>query len=156
MQGRSSGVAWQAHHRMTADQYQAIFNQLTSQGYRLTWVSTYAVSGEDFYAAIWDKSAGPAWQAHHRMKPSDYRSTFDAMLSQGYWPACISASNTGGDDLLRGAMGAGVGAGLDGPSRQPALCHRLSGCRARAGRDRTSDAISADVKLVLDRRRDLD
>jgi hypothetical protein len=92
-------VAWQARHGLTADQYQSTFNQLTSQGYRLTWVSTYAVSGGDLYAAIWDKSAGPAWQAHHRMNPSDYQSTFDAMLSQGYRPVCISACNTGGDDL---------------------------------------------------------
>ncbi len=96
---KDDSVAWQAHHRMTADQYQATFNQLSSQGYRLTWVSTYAVSGEDLYAAIWDKSEGPAWQAHHRMNPSDYQSTFDGLLSQGYRPVCISACNTGGDDL---------------------------------------------------------
>jgi hypothetical protein len=84
---------------MTSEQYQAIFDQLVQQGFHLTWVSTYAVNGQDLYAAIWDKSPGPAWQAHHRMTPSNYQATFNTLLSQGYQPACVSACNTGGEDL---------------------------------------------------------
>jgi hypothetical protein len=64
----STGPAWEAHHRMTSDQYQAQFNELVGQGFRLTNISGYAVGSQDLYAAIWDKSCGRAWEAHHEEK----------------------------------------------------------------------------------------
>ena len=96
---KDSSVAWQARHRLTAAQYQTTFDQLVAEGYRLTWVDCYTVAGEDLYAAIWQKSAGAAWQARHRMTPAQYQATFDQMLQQGYRPVCVSACNTGGQDL---------------------------------------------------------
>lgn len=59
----SARPTWQARHGLTAAQYQSTFDQLTSAGYRLRMVSGYAPDSEDLYAALWDKSAGPAWQA---------------------------------------------------------------------------------------------
>jgi len=47
--------AWQARHGLTATQYQATFDQLVSQGYRLELVNGYSVSGQDRFAAIWTK-----------------------------------------------------------------------------------------------------
>ena len=33
------------------------------------------------------------------MTPAQYQATFDQMLQQGYRPVCVSACNTGGQDL---------------------------------------------------------
>src|SRR6266705_1375406 len=38
------GVAWEARHGMTADQYQQTFDQLVSQGYRLVQVNGYSIA----------------------------------------------------------------------------------------------------------------
>ena len=61
----AEGPAFEARHGMTSDQYQGVFNRLTSQGYRLTWVSGYAVGTQPLYAAIFEKKSGPAWFARH-------------------------------------------------------------------------------------------
>lgn len=47
--------AWQAHHGMSAGQYQQTFNQLVGQGYRLQLVSGYSFAGQDQFAGIWTK-----------------------------------------------------------------------------------------------------
>jgi Bacterial tandem repeat domain 1/Beta-lactamase len=47
--------AWQARHGLTPAQYQATFDQLVAQGYRLQLVSGYSVAGHDHIAAIWTK-----------------------------------------------------------------------------------------------------
>ena len=77
-------VAWQARHGLSASQYQTTFDDLVSQGYRLTQVSGYTVNGQDRYAAIWDKSSGPAWLARHGLTSAQYQTEFDNLASQGY------------------------------------------------------------------------
>jgi CubicO group peptidase (beta-lactamase class C family) len=47
--------AWQARRGLTPAQYQATFDQLVAQGYRLELVSGYSVAGKDLIAAIWTK-----------------------------------------------------------------------------------------------------
>jgi len=47
--------AWQARHGLTPAQYQATFDQLVAQGYRLELVNGYGVGGQDRIAAIWTK-----------------------------------------------------------------------------------------------------
>ena len=47
--------AWQARHGQTPAQYQATFDQLVGQGYRLELVNGYSVGGQDRIAAIWTK-----------------------------------------------------------------------------------------------------
>jgi len=73
-----------AKHGMTAAQYQTEFNKWTGQGYRLTDISGYNVGGTDFYAAIWEKTSGPAWSAKHGMSAAAYQTEFNTMNSQGY------------------------------------------------------------------------
>ena len=65
--------AWVARHGMTSTQYQIQFNTLVGQGFRLSEVSGYGVGSHALYAAIWDKSTGPAWEAHHGMTSADYQ-----------------------------------------------------------------------------------
>lgn len=47
--------AWQARHGLTPAQYQAAFDELVAQGYRLELVSGYSAAGQDRFAAIWTK-----------------------------------------------------------------------------------------------------
>ena len=96
------GPAWSARHNLTSDDYQTIFNQMQQQGYRLRWVSTYAVGGSDRYAAIWDKSTGPAWQARHRMEEAAFRVHSQQMIAQGYDLICAGAASMGGKDYYAG------------------------------------------------------
>src|SRR5262249_23219801 len=51
----SGAPAWQARHGLSAAQYQATFDQLVAEGYRLELVSGYSTGGEDRIAAIWTK-----------------------------------------------------------------------------------------------------
>ena len=74
--------AWEARHGSTSAQYQATFDKLVGQGYRLVDVSGYSVNGQDRYAAIWVKSGGPAWQARHGLTSAQYQATFDKLVGQ--------------------------------------------------------------------------
>ncbi len=95
---KENGSAWQARHDMTSAQYQATFNQLVGQGYRLTDVSGYSVNGEDRYAAIWVKENGPAWEARHGMTSAQYQATFNQLVGQGYQLTHVSGYNVNGQD----------------------------------------------------------
>lgn len=78
------GPAWQARHGLTSDEYQATFDSLVAQGFRLRTVSGYAIDGVARYAAIWEQAEGPAWQARHGLTREQYQQTFDEMTSQGF------------------------------------------------------------------------
>ena len=70
---QSEGPAFEARHGMTSNGYQSVFNDLSSKGYRLTWVSGYTVGGQPRYAAIFEKKSGPAWFARHGLTPTPIR-----------------------------------------------------------------------------------
>lgn len=53
--------------RTSCVQYQQRFDELTKQSHRLVSIAGYGVDGQDFYAAIWQKAAGPVWVARHAM-----------------------------------------------------------------------------------------
>jgi hypothetical protein len=73
---------WQARHGMTSGQYQTVFNDLTSQGYRLNYVSGYTINNVATYAAIFEKKASPAWVARHGMTSAQYQDAFNTYTSQ--------------------------------------------------------------------------
>jgi Bacterial tandem repeat domain 1 len=82
---KSASPGWVARHGMSSSDYQTVFNQYTSQGYRLTRVSGYSQGNTALYAAIWEKStSNVAWVARHGMTSSEYQSQFDLYVSQGY------------------------------------------------------------------------
>jgi DNA-binding transcriptional regulator of glucitol operon len=78
------GPAWEARHGLNASHYQATFDSLVQQGYRLTCISGYAENGEARYAAIWELRDGPAWQARHGLNRAQYQQAFDEMAAKGY------------------------------------------------------------------------
>ncbi|RHZ50428.1 hypothetical protein CDV55_100832 [Aspergillus turcosus] len=59
---------WHAYYRLTSDAYQAKFNDLVGQGYRLNSVSGYERNGQPNFAVIFEKKS----------------SKFNEYLSQGY------------------------------------------------------------------------
>jgi len=93
---RGATGAWVARHGLTADQYQAAFNEFTGQGYALDWVSGYLGNGQDLYAAIWRKDPGiPAWQARHGLTADQYQAFFNEVTAQGYKPVVVCGYSDG-------------------------------------------------------------
>lgn len=54
---------------MTAIEYQQLFDDQSRQGYRLRCLSPYDNGDGERFACIWDRFAGPKWQARHGMRP---------------------------------------------------------------------------------------
>jgi Polyglycine hydrolase-like, structural repeat len=60
-------------------------------------VSSGLTSGPmDRYAAIWEKKAGPAWGARHRMTSEEYQQEFNKFTGQGYRLVHVSGYNLAG------------------------------------------------------------
>jgi cytochrome c biogenesis factor len=95
---KSPSTAWVARHGMTSAQYQAEFDKYVAQGYRLVQVSGYGVGGQDYYAAIWDKSPSTAWVARHGMTSAQYQAEFDKYVAQGYYLDQVSGYRVSGKD----------------------------------------------------------
>jgi CubicO group peptidase (beta-lactamase class C family) len=93
---KEGGPAWQARHGMTPQQYQAAFEDFGRQGYRLRYVNGYAIGGRPYYAAIWDRGGGPAWQARHGLTAEQYQAAVTELSAQGYGVSHVSAFNLGG------------------------------------------------------------
>lgn len=89
-------AAWQARHNLTSEEYQATFDQMVRQGYRLIDVSGYTVNGTVRFAAIWDKSSGGAWQARDNLTAQQYQETFDPLTREGYWVTDVSGYSMNG------------------------------------------------------------
>jgi hypothetical protein len=80
-----------ARNGMTSAQYQAEFSSLIAQGHRLVEGSGYGVGRQVLSAAIWDKAAGPAWEAHdgdHQTRLSELvgRDVIDSFVATVSWP----------------------------------------------------------------------
>jgi hypothetical protein len=75
-----------AKHGLTSQEYQQQFDQLIGhQGYRLALISGHKINGHDSYAAIFEKSPGPAFVARHGLSSDDYQQAFDQLVGQeGY------------------------------------------------------------------------
>ncbi len=109
----ASTPAWAAHHGMSSATYQSTFNDLTKKGYRLTWISGYAVNGQAKFAAIWDKKSGPAWAAYHNMTSASYQSTFDNMKKKGYRLRQVCGYSVGNKAYFAGIWDKSSGGALE-------------------------------------------
>jgi CubicO group peptidase (beta-lactamase class C family) len=93
---KQAGPAWVARHGLTPQQYQAAFDDLGKQGFRLRFVNGYAVGGAARYAAIWEKSSGPAMQARHGLTAPQYQAAVDDLSKQRYGLSHVTAFDLGG------------------------------------------------------------
>ncbi len=96
---KETGFAWVARHRMTSDEYQKQFDKFTGQGFRLIHINGYNYGGKVQFAAIWEKSAGPAWVARHNMTSGQYQAEFDKLTKDGYRLHQVSGYPGPGGDL---------------------------------------------------------
>lgn len=96
---QETGPDWVARHRLTSDEYQAEFDNLASQGFRLKHISGYNVAGAPRFAAIWDKSTGPDWVARHNMTAGQYQDEFNRRGREGYRLVQVSVYRGLGQDL---------------------------------------------------------
>jgi CubicO group peptidase (beta-lactamase class C family) len=92
----ASAQDWQARHAMSQAQFQSVFNDLNSKGYRLKCMSGYVSGGAEQYAALWIKESGPTWQAGSSMTEADFQKTFNDFSKQGYRLTWVSAHEASG------------------------------------------------------------
>ncbi|WP_344933632.1 serine hydrolase [Sphaerisporangium flaviroseum] len=92
--------AWVARHNLTAAQYQAEFDRLAAQGYRLVHVDGYDSGGQATYAAVWENRPGPPMVARHGLTAAQYQAEFDRLTPQGYRPVHLDGYRVGGQVLF--------------------------------------------------------
>ena len=114
------GTPWQARHGIDAHTYQATFDSLVQEGYRLTSLCGYSEGTGARFNAIWHRRGGPAWQARHGLNAADYQATFDSLGQEGYRLTCVSGYAENGEARYAGNLGAARWPGLAGaPWPQP-------------------------------------
>jgi V8-like Glu-specific endopeptidase len=92
---QQSGPPWVARHGLTSAQYQAAFDELVGQGFRLVLVNGAGVGNQVSYAAVWEQSPGPAWVARHGLTSAQYQAAFDEFTGQGFRPVLVSGAGVG-------------------------------------------------------------
>ena len=85
-----------ARHGMTSAQYQAEFSSLIGQGNRFVAGKGYGVGSQTLSAAIWDRLAGPAWEAHD----GDDQTRLSQLVGQGVIDSFVATVSWPGDDLF--------------------------------------------------------
>ncbi|MFI6480258.1 serine hydrolase [Nonomuraea sp. NPDC050663] len=106
---KAPGPPLVARHGLTAEQYQAEFTRVTGQGYRLAQVSGYDVGGRPYFAAIWERTGGPAWVARHNLTSAQYQAEFTRLTGQGYRLTCVDGYQSGGQALFAAVWEQGGG-----------------------------------------------
>ena len=91
-----SGAAVETRHGMTSAAYQAKYDALGAQGYRLVQVESYRDGGDVRYAAIWRKAGGPAQAAYHGKTVAEHQARLDELTAKGFRPKNISVVSDGG------------------------------------------------------------
>jgi hypothetical protein len=81
---QGTGPPLEARCGLSMDQYHRAFGELTAQGYRLTWVSGYAVAGAPLFAAIFELDGGPDFMARHGLDAAGYQAALNEAAAQGY------------------------------------------------------------------------
>jgi len=81
---KEEGLEWTAEHGLTGAAYQRLFDDLSRDGFRLRCVSPYEDAGGERFASIWDRYAGPAWEARHGLTSEEYQYEFDMQRRSGF------------------------------------------------------------------------
>ncbi|KAH6881062.1 beta-lactamase [Thelonectria olida] len=75
---------WQSRHGLSGAEFQALFDSLTSQGYRLVDLSGYTSNDKVLFTCLFEQFTGPAWYAYFGMTSAEYQVKFDDLTSKGY------------------------------------------------------------------------
>src|SRR4051794_29511884 len=87
---QEGGVAIQARHRLTADEYQRTFNDLVGRGFRPTVVSGYSMNGRDHYADVFVLPTRRSSDLRHGLTADEYQRTFNDLVGRGFRPTVVS------------------------------------------------------------------
>jgi CubicO group peptidase (beta-lactamase class C family) len=94
---KKPGDPWVAFHNMSSSTYQDKFDYYVyKKGYRLSHVDAYNAGGQAKFAAIWEKTSGPAWRARHNMSQAVLNSTVSSYAASGYRLYRLSGYHSGG------------------------------------------------------------
>lgn len=74
----------QIFSQLTKDEYEGKLAQLAADGYRVISLSAYAEGSSSHYAAVFDKAAGPATQAHHHMTAAQFGNAQATLAKRGW------------------------------------------------------------------------
>lgn len=87
---QSEGPAWRAAHDLTAEAYQLIFEELTSQGFQPLQVCGYGDAVQARFIALWELRPGAMFEARHGLKDAQYQLAFEEFRAKGLRPTCVS------------------------------------------------------------------
>jgi CubicO group peptidase (beta-lactamase class C family) len=81
----ANGSCEYTRYGVPATEYQAVFDEAVSAGYRLEWVDGYTEGGRVHFNAIF-RTDEPAveWVSHHNLTDAAYQRQFDRYVSEGY------------------------------------------------------------------------
>lgn len=93
-----------AYHDRTSADHQAHFDDLYPKGWRMASLSVYGARGNERYAAVWVKRAGPDWSAVHGVNFAGYQAAFDNAVSVGFKPVLLAATGLANDPVFAGTF----------------------------------------------------
>lgn len=89
-------IAWSAHHNLTGQSYQDVFNERKAAGFRLAHVNSYLFQNRVRYAAIFRKADGVTWTAYHGRSASNHQTEFNKLTDEGFVPVNVSVASVNG------------------------------------------------------------
>jgi CubicO group peptidase (beta-lactamase class C family) len=84
--------SFMAYHGVNAATHQQRFDELLSQGMRLTWINVSGDPSDARYAAVWVTSDGRAWAGLHNLDAAGYQQRFNELTANGLTPSVVSAA----------------------------------------------------------------
>jgi len=84
------GSPWRAFHDLTGSQYQALFDDLTSDDFRPRQVDSYRSGGGVRYAGVFVREDGPDFDAYHGLTAAQHQDRLDDLTADGLRPVSIS------------------------------------------------------------------
>jgi CubicO group peptidase (beta-lactamase class C family) len=97
-------VDFVAYHDRTSGDHQAHFDDLYPKGWRMVSLSVYGARGDERYAAVWVKRAGPDWSAVHGVTFAGYQAAFDNAVAAGFKPVLLAATGPANDPVFAGTF----------------------------------------------------
>jgi hypothetical protein len=82
---------------MTLQQYQSLFNQYKSEGFKLVYLDGYTQKGQPLLSGIWYKNVpySSYWAKHH-LTAGAYQNEYSSYLKDGYSTRCVTGYQDGG------------------------------------------------------------
>ena len=85
-------------HNLPASDYQATFDELKQQGYRIVWVNAHEAGGNTYFAGVWSRDEELIPAGRHNMSASTYESTSQEKANEDQRMTCMSGYREGNAD----------------------------------------------------------